>query len=438
MKSIYDLLLDWHQTDPNFIFLRENRSYTLNEVVHEVESISKSLSYLSSENIAIYLSSKLDFILVYLACINSNKIPIILKTTWGKDEVDSIIDSNNIKHIICSWDSRHLFKNNINTYYLEELVNSSRGCGIPQHKNNRKKYETVIFTSGSTGKPKGVCLKRSNFKASAQSWNKQINFDVNDDYALCLPLHHISGLSILYRSIYYKFSMTLFDSYKQIINRKNSIISLVPTALESLIDNEKFHKPLKNFRVIILGGEASKSDLLIKCINLELNVFISYGMTETCSGISGFWLKNYPEQLNSVGIPFSNVNISIDEDKRITIASPMNMYNYFFINHENDNLKTSDFGEIKDDFLYLLGRSDDLIKHKGENINLKYIENILNKHDSIHSVKVFIENSKIQDNLIVAEVVAKDESLVVENLQKWCKIKIGKYKTPKKITISYM
>ena len=438
MKSIYDLLLDWHQTDPNFIFLRENRSYTLNEVVHEVESISKSLSYLSSENIAIYLSSKLDFILVYLACINSSKIPIILKTTWGKDEVDSIIDTNNIKHIICSWDSRHLFKNNINTYYLEELVNSSRGCGIPQYKNNRKKYETVIFTSGSTGEPKGVCLKRSNFKASAQSWNKQINFDVNDDYALCLPLHHISGLSILYRSIYYKFSMTLFDSYKQIINRKNSIISLVPTALESLIDNEKFHKPLKNFRVIILGGEASKSDLLIKCINLELNVFISYGMTETCSGISGFWLKNYPEQLNSVGIPFSDVNISIDEDKRITIASPMNMYNYFSINHENDDLKTSDFGEIKDDFLYLLGRSDDLIKHKGENINLKYIENILIKHDSIHSVKVFIENSKIQDDLIVAEVVAKDKSLVVENLQKWCKIKIGKYKTPKKITISYM
>ncbi|MAV89559.1 MAG: hypothetical protein CMG05_03095 [Candidatus Marinimicrobia bacterium] len=438
MKSIYDLLLDWHQIDSNFIFLRENRSYTLNEVVHEVESISKSLSYISSENIAIYLSSKLDFIFVYLACINSNKIPIILKTTWGKGEVDSIIHSNNIKHIICSWDSRHLFNNNINTYYLEELVNSSKGCGIPQHTNNRKKYETVIFTSGSSGEPKGVCLKRSNFKASAQAWDKQINFNANDHYALCLPLHHISGLSILYRSIYYKFSMTLFDSYKQIINRKNSIISLVPTALESLINNEKFHKPLKFFRAIILGGEACKKDLLIKCINLELNIFISYGMTETCSGVSGFWLKHYPEQFNSVGIPFSDVNISIDEDKRITIVSPMNMYNYFVNNHENDNLKTSDFGEIKDDFLYLLGRSDDLIKHKGENINLKYIENILIKHDLIHSVKVFIENSKIQDDLIVAEVVSKDKSLDVENLQKWCKIKIGKYKTPKKITISYM
>ena len=37
MKSIYDLLLEWHQIDPNFIFLRDKKSYTLNEVVHEVE-----------------------------------------------------------------------------------------------------------------------------------------------------------------------------------------------------------------------------------------------------------------------------------------------------------------------------------------------------------------------------------------------------------------
>ena len=52
----------------------------------------------------------------------------------------------------------------------------------------------------------------------------------------------------------------------------------------------------------------------------------------------------------------------------------------------------------------------------------------------VESLSELIEvlNSKIQDDLIVAEVVAKDKSLVVENLQKWCKIKIGKYKTPKK------
>ena len=438
MKSIYDLLLEWHQIDPNFIFLRDKKSYTLNEVVHEVESISKSLSYIPSEIVAIYLSSKLDFILVYLACIKSNKIPMILKTTWGKEEVNSIIDNNDIKHIICSWDNKYTFGNNLNKYFLEELVNSSRGCGIPQYINNKNNYESIIFTSGSTGEPKGVCLKRSNFKASAKSWNEQIKFNVKDEYALCLPLHHISGLSILYRSIYHKFSITLLDSYNQIVNRKNSIISLVPTVLESIIDNEKFHEYLKNFKAIILGGEVCKKNLLMKCIKLELNVFISYGMTETCSGISGFWLKKHPEKFDSVGTPFTDVNISFDKDKRITIESPMNMYNYFIKPRKNDYFKTSDLGEIKDDFLYLKGRIDTIIKYKGEKINLEFIKNILMKHDLIISVKVFIDTNENHDDIIVSKVLAKDKTLNVENLKEWCKIKIGKYKTPKKIIISYM
>ena len=194
---------------------------------------------------------------------------------------------------------------------------------------------------------------------------------------------------------------------------------------------------MKNFRAIILGGEVCKKNLLMKCIKLKLNVFISYGMTETCSGISGFWLKKYPQHFDSVGKPFKDVNISIDKDKRIKILSPMNMYNYFIKPQKNNYLTTSDLGQIKDNFLYLIGRSDNIIKYKGEKINLEYIKNILIKHDLIVSVKVFINTRKNQDDIIVAKVVAKDKTLNVKNLQEWCKIQIGKYKTPKKIIINY-
>ena len=44
MKSIYDILVDWHDTDPEFIFLKYKKSYTLNDIIYEVESLSKSLS----------------------------------------------------------------------------------------------------------------------------------------------------------------------------------------------------------------------------------------------------------------------------------------------------------------------------------------------------------------------------------------------------------
>ena len=66
MKSIYDILVDWHHKDPDFNFLEYKRSYTLNDVIYEVESLSKSLSYISSSHIGIHISSKLDFILYNL------------------------------------------------------------------------------------------------------------------------------------------------------------------------------------------------------------------------------------------------------------------------------------------------------------------------------------------------------------------------------------
>ena len=116
----------------------------------------------------------------------------------------------------------------------------------------------------------------------------------------------------------------------------------------------------------------------------------------------------------------------------------MNMYDYFIKPQKNDYFKTSDLGEIKDDFLYLKGRIDTIIKYKGEKINLDYIKNILMKHDLIISVEVFIDTNENHDDIIVSKVLAKDKTLSVENLKEWCKIKIGKYKTPKKIIISYM
>ncbi len=64
MKSIYDLLIEWHESNPNFKFLRYKKSYSLNDIIFEVEAISKSLLFVSSQHIGIYVKSKLDFIFI--------------------------------------------------------------------------------------------------------------------------------------------------------------------------------------------------------------------------------------------------------------------------------------------------------------------------------------------------------------------------------------
>ena len=79
MKSIYDLLFDWYKSNPDFEFINYQKSYSLQDIVYEVEAVSKSLKYIPSDHIGILIKSKLDFIVVYLSCIKSNKVPIVLK-----------------------------------------------------------------------------------------------------------------------------------------------------------------------------------------------------------------------------------------------------------------------------------------------------------------------------------------------------------------------
>ena len=89
------------------------------------------------------------------------------------------------------------------------------------------------------GLPKGVRLSRESFYASARAWNNEIIFEPEDRYAVCLSLDHISGIAVLYRSIYYRFGLNIFDNYRNIHSLESSIISLVPTILNTIIhDNE--------------------------------------------------------------------------------------------------------------------------------------------------------------------------------------------------------
>ena len=57
----------------------------------------------------------------------------------------------------------------------------------------------VIATSGSEGEPRGVMLTDANLDAAATASNRHLPLAAGDLWLDCLPLHHIGGLSILWR-----------------------------------------------------------------------------------------------------------------------------------------------------------------------------------------------------------------------------------------------
>ena len=96
---------------------------------------------------------------------------------------------------------------------------------------------TVIFTSGSSGAAKAVHLPESNWEAAGTTSSAFFGFGVGASWLLALPLHHVGGLSIVFRALC--SGGTVFVSSEITELDKVDFASLVPTQLSRLTDPGK-------------------------------------------------------------------------------------------------------------------------------------------------------------------------------------------------------
>ena len=160
-------------------------------------------------------------------------------------------------------------------------------------------------------------------------------------------------------------------------------------------------------------------------------------MTETCSGISGFWINKFPDKLDSVGIPFKNVKISIINNF-IAVESPTIMRGYLLGDEQKIPMLTSDVGLFDGGFLYITKRVKDMAISGGENINIKYIKDTLLTHKSIKSVSINIIKNNEWGESIEADIRLNSNTNTIneDKLRNWCKSKLSKFSIPKRISFT--
>ena len=387
------------------------------------------------DKIALFLPEALDFIEAYLACYKIQSPSIILNHKWRQNELRNALETVPPDFIVCSYKHKSLFlefKKPI--IFIEELSKSFGSCYANEIDDsiNKEAIQSILFTSGTQGFSKPVCLTYDNFYQSSIKWKKAIGLNKNDKYLLSLPLYHVSGLAIIMRSLHLGFSVNINSAPAGISD--STVFSAVPTLLTELLKDEKNINDLQKIRCIVLSGSKASQALLAKCKKHNLNIFLSYGMTETCSSICGSWpFKEKEHNVKIVGKPFEGVKIKVINNQ-IFIKSNTVMKKYFNGNLTNGEFATSDKGSIENNFLTLNGRLDDIVISGGENINpsevVEAIESIA-KFDKIITFKkedpywgevlgVYIyTNQKIDSDYIKSKL----ESI------------ISKHKIPKEIVI---
>lgn len=429
---------------PNRICINE---YTYNDIYRGVVHVARKLEPLQASRIAILSDNSVMMAIYVLATMLVHKELLLLNVHLKPKEIENQLAQLDVTTVLNSAERREQLPNSISTIVfesLESILSDLEPEDTFDWTFKDSGVAAIMNTSATTGQFKSVPLRWGQIRAHVQASQKVLGRTEEDNWLMVLPLFHVSGLSILMRSLYNGTAVTILPKYDEaqvlkLIESENiNMMSLVPTILTQLEPSITHHK----LRVILLGGEFIPMALIDACEKKSLPIYKTYGMTETFSQSVTFSVLDYPHKRDSVGKPLPGMQVRIDKPDvdgvgEIHLTGPMVMTGYIDKEPIDGDLNTDDIGYVDEDgFVYILNRRKDLIISGGENIYPKELEDLVYTLPSVKECAIVPVPDPKWGQVPALFVAFHDgESMTSDEILSFMTNSLAKYKIPKYVKI---
>jgi o-succinylbenzoate---CoA ligase len=290
-----------------------------------------------------------------------------------------------------------------------------------------------ILTGGTSGTPRPVGLTYGNHLWSAVGSAFNLGVEPSDRWLCCLPLHHVSGLSIVLRSVIYGTAAVMHDGFdtdriaESLEGDGVTVISVVATQLRRLLEAGVDLLPL---RAVLVGGGPVPRDVLEEAIGRGATVVQTYGMTETASQVTTLAPGDATRKLGSAGRPLLTTHLRI-EDGEILVQGPTVAPGFADV---DGWLHTGDLGHIDaEGFLYVTDRLGDTIVSGGENVMPAEVEEVLMRHPAVaDAAAVGRPDAEWQEAVEAVVVLREGAEASPEELRRHCSAVLAGFKVPKR------
>jgi amino acid adenylation domain-containing protein len=325
----------------------------------------------------------------------------------------------------------------------------------------------IIYTSGSTGDPKGVMLTHRNMLTAGTSISTYLEMKESDVVLGVLPLAFDYGLYQLIMTFRVGGRLVLERSFafpaqvlKVMVDEKVTGFPGVPTIYAVLAEM----KQLKDFDLSSISFVTNTAAALpVKHITMlrdlfpKARIYSMYGLTE-CKRCTYLPPKDIDRKPTSVGVAIPDTELWIVDEQgnkvgpnvvgQLVIRGATVMKGYWekpeataeklkpgpvpgeSVLHTGDLCRLDDEGD-----LYFVGRSDDIIKSRGEKVAPKEVEGAIMNIPGVKEAAVVGVPDEVLGQAVKAFVVLEQGVTMTEkDIMKECQKRLENFMVPKHIS----
>jgi long-chain acyl-CoA synthetase len=325
-----------------------------------------------------------------------------------------------------------------------------------------------LYTSGTTGRPKGVMLMNRSLFAFVRSAEAVFRGSPDAVHIQALPLFHVGGMNWSLQAFAQGSHCVAFRDFdpdtviREIEHRRATHLMTVPMVIQMLLSRPTVRTAdFSSLQVICYGGSTIPEKVLRDAIStFGCGMYGMYGATELSFGATILTPEEHvdgarPELLRSCGRPLPGSVIQVVDPAtlqpvpdatpgEIWFHSPQCGLGYWkqptatAATFRSDGwYRTGDVGYVRDGYIYLSDRLNDMIISGGENIYPAEIERVLLEHADVSEVVAFgIPDATWGEAVHAVVVQAAGATADTQALIAFARERLARYKCPRSIAFA--